>query len=600
MAGYNPSFAYQSKVVSSEAVDNTKQIVSSQADQSNTIGSINVAGVGGAFGPIVAGPASLIPYLPDIGDIVNTIGPVLTGGLATGRDILSNTEFQCSLVMLANQLACGGAPSCPSPKSILALKSGKDPKTGKPKFEADCGCPDDDAKNLIPDDNDISTYFLGLEDQLQSVVDNAGECLRKARNAKFMECLENGNFNELLNALRGNGYNPWDEYLDILLKEIDKVLSDPNRDAYEKAADVYDLLTRINTIIMMQGWDIDPGLPSEFTNAQNAISDLLNECAGAVSNDCVLNSMPDVATLRIILDNMSRKPEKQCKGKRLLNDACECVCPSGTVPCPDTNDCIKCEAVGETIKYIPGTLFNDPYCECQCPEGTEKTYIQDSPTEISVECLPICPPGMRRKTVEKIYGEGGVTWKERECKCRKNVGSWDNPKYALVPSSACDLSINDYGTWVLDGYKPDPNNNCECGCFEKGYVVHTGTISILGVEVNVSRCRYHCPFKTRYDWDSDSCVCEDLWGGPCPNGSYGSAENPCQCVCSGVNKVWNPVTRECLCSEQSVSSCVGGRYDAETCACSSGSYSFSSLTLSELSKIASNFGYSLKSNIDLL
>ena len=124
MSDYKPSFVFQSKLTSQNQTVNTETpIVTAQADSGNTMGSASF------------GQAIITGALGQWETFTKTITSVLTGGLATGKDVLNSPDFQCSLILLANELSCGGAPSCPNPKAILALKTGVDPKTGKPKTD---------------------------------------------------------------------------------------------------------------------------------------------------------------------------------------------------------------------------------------------------------------------------------------------------------------------------------------------------------------------------------------------------------------------------------------------------------------------------------
>ena len=516
MAEYNPSFPYQSKIVSSEVVNNDPQTVISQADQSNTMGSV-----------AKKQSRSLLGSLPSYGGVATLVDAVISGGLATYHDILTNPEFQCSLVNLANQFSCGNdLPSCPSPKDIIAIK-----QEGN-SWIADCGCPDttSDEQNNIPepDDNDILSVQLGAE-----------------------KCLQPLN-------LRGNDSAPWDEYSDIIEKEIEGILNNPELSPNEKYNQIRELLNMLTNAIMMNGWDVDYG--PGFEHYQDASFDFLSaflDCVININDDCALNQTPSATVLKLLLKGMSRKPEKTCKEDKELNDQCECVCPSGTTECGADGKCMECPE-GATLQTKSG--FFSSYCECSCPEGTVETFVGDpnifypppefggpTPEEYRARnyaCLPPCPEGMVRE-------KGGG-----ECKCRKNTGSWLFPKFELVPADgACNSSAN--GT-ILDGYKPNPKNNCECECVEPGYEVHIKDPVSPG-NAWVQRCRPRCPDSSLYDWDSDSCICPETT--PCPAGQSRSPNNGCNC--------------------------------------SSGSYSYTSLTIAELKKIASS-GYNLKSDVELL
>lgn len=529
MAEYKPSFSYQSKISSSEVVNNEPQTVISQADQSNTMGSV-----------AKKQSRSLLGSLPSYAGIATQVEAVISGGLATYHDILTNPEFQCSLVNLANQFSCGNdLPSCPSPKDIIAIK-----QEGN-SWVADCGCADTtaDEQNDIPEpnDNDILSVQLGAE-----------KCLQAARTQALKDCLPPLN-------LRGNDAAPWDEYSDIIEKEIEGILNNPELSPSEKLSQVANLLEMLRNAITMNGWDVDygPGF-DQFENDRMAFIDALNECVDDINNDCALNQTPSATVLKLLLKGMSRKPEKTCKEGKELNDQCECVCPSGTTECEADGKCMQCP--DGSLMYVATSFFGTSYCKCFCPSWTVETFIGDPdavyvPSEFggptpeeyratNYACLPPCPEGMVRE-------KGGG-----ECKCRKNTGSWLFPKFELVPASgACDSAPN--GT-ILDGYTPNPKNNCECECIERGYEVHINGPDSEGRYTQ--RCRERCSDETKYDWDSDSCICPETT--PCPAGQSRSPNNGCNC--------------------------------------SSGSYSYTSLTTAELKKIASSFGYNLKSNVELL
>ena len=541
MSDYSPSFRYGSKLTSNnDTVNVENQTVNSQADQSNTMGSVTKQM---SRQQVAVQPPKYFPPL-DYGNISTIIGGVLSSGLATYHDILTNPEFQCSLTSLAASLQCGGdLPECPSPKDILAVKqeAGAD---GKVSWSVECGCADTEAdtQQFTPDENDILSVSLGAED-----------CQRKARNEAFTDCITISP-----DVLKGDPDSPWNEYGELFSRAIKEIMNDENLSPDQKKESIRELINTINNVIFQNGWDDHPS----YSGYQNDMLDLFDDiagCANDVKNDCALNTIPSAATIKLVLMGMSRKPEKTCKGEKTLNDNCECVCPSGEFACPDTDDCLSCME-GAELESKTSFFLGTPYCECKCPEGTVETYIGDpsavqipeyagGPTEAEKKatlyaCLPPCPEGMARH-------KGGP------CSCRKNTGSWLFPKFELVPASgACDSAPN--GT-ILDGYKPDPKNNCECECNERGYEVHVNGPDSEGRYTQ--RCREICPFGiTEYDWDSDSCKCTIK--DPCPEGQSRSLES--------------------------------------SCTCSSGSYSYTNLTLSELAKIAKNFNYSLDTSVDLL
>jgi hypothetical protein len=344
-----------------------------------------------------------------------------------------------------------------------------------------------------------------------------------------------------------------------------EILNDENMEAAEKENAIAQLIIMIENAIFSNGWDAHDSY-IDYRYELLGLMDNIDSCVNQIEENCSLNTIPASGVINLVLMGMSRKPEKTCKGAKTLNDNCECVCPPGTQACPGTDDCINCMD-GAVLESKSTFFFGTPYCECKCPEGTVETYIGDpnavqipeyagGPTEEEKKanlyaCLPPCPEGMVRE-------KGGGP-----CGCRKNTGSWLFPKFEIVPASgACDSAPN--GT-ILDGYTPDPKNNCECECNKPGYEVHINGPDSEGIYTQ--RCRERCPEGTFYDWDSDSCLCIAglLYGlPPCPSGTS------------------------------------RGRDPSDCKRCSSGSYSYTNLTVSELAKIAKNFNYSLDTSVDLL
>lgn len=585
-------------------VDIVSQQVETQADQSNTIGSvaIDLNSIVVAVGPV---PAIYLLQLEAARKLLGNLGGVTT------KDIVTDPVFQDSIVKMANALACGDSiVDCPFPKDIMAIRQANSggEYLGTPTFEVECGCPDNDQPDILPKEP-IDFSKFDVED-----------IVRKAREDKFQEGLNP--VRETINSLNDcGGSHPWDSFIDGVKKSLLEATESGMPYPFIEN-DIQARLTLINTIAQLQGWKNDP----EWDNCVG--DDLLDISDGALqakldtNNDCMVNNIPSADLLDLVVKTLSPKPQKKCPEGKTLNESCDCVCPSGTIPCPD-GGCIKC-ASPEIVVYEPGLFGIGGGCECKCPPGTEKVFVGDpaavppgswSPQpeapypDPNYACLPPCAEGLVRKP-------GG------ECACRKNTGSWLFPSFEYKQVSACE-----------GGQEPDPKDNCECKC-PAGTDTHMKSLNGPNFDSGAPyeiRCREKCPEGTYYSWDDDDCKCITVDKPMCPEGTsrndpydcdscncpnsgdvqhshpiWGAQEVRCRPPCSGsASYDWE--SDSCGC-ELDLPPCPSGQTRSgpeEGCACSgsgisSGSYTYTDLTVSELAKIASSFGYSLDTNMDLL
>lgn len=403
-----------------------------------------------------------------------------------------------------------------------------------------CGCP----SNTDDDDYNFS------DSDIQSILDKAQDILREAREKAFEEALNNSNFHDVINTLGSPDTNV-QNIIDDVKNKVNETLKDRNYSMSRKAEETSWILEQTLTALIIADAPVNEGTEG----AINELKETIGNITTSINNDCALNaSVISPEIIKMVL-GFNNKPEKSCSNGRVLDNDCKCVCPSGTVPC-GYYECLTCPDGAYATYDIKWTITGlGPVCRCECPPGTVETFVGDpmavpiptwagGPTEeeyraSAYACLPPCPEGM-------VRSPGGGP-----CKCRKNVGGWLFPKYELVDPDNCnsDPGSNPFRT----GFTPNPKNNCECECLRTdGKKVYSN-----GQD---ERCRSICPDPLVYDWNSDSCVCP----------------NPSECP-AGQTK--SP---------------------ANNCLCSSGSYSYTNLTTSELAKIASNFGYSFNNNMELL
>lgn len=552
MSDYKPSFVFQSKISSESInVNNENLQVAQQADQSNTMGGVEVL-----LGPYIGfGPYIVNEIFQWNTQIISTIA----GGLISRKDLFDNPDFQCSIVLAAAELACGQIQACPAPKEIMAIKKVVDEKTKKTTIEVDCGCPDKTSKDIISEASIIEDFLFGEESgdsDLQSILDNAVKCLRKTRNEAFKTCVGSSLNGIYQDMTPNNGNVPWNGAVDLIRAYIDQIINDENIDPIQKASMITDQLNMLNQTLITNGWDIDnPEAAELFADASNRLQKLISDCGISVGTDCKYNTIPSKEHIKAVLQTMSRKPEKQCpkvtesntNGAHLfgktLDHVCECVCASG-IPCPDEDYCLDCSGMNGIFKYTPGNPllpFDNGKCECVCPEGQRRYKIDG---ELS-PCVPECSDGLVFVEVP-CNGESVIHTNEEGkcygCACRKNVGNILWPRYETI--------TNEYCASLWKNGIMDPNNNCECVC-------PSGWSKLANPDGNIDppyyKCLPPCPEGSRRQYDSEQCVCYDYIQGvgvvdePCPSGTTTNPENPCECICNDPYKKWSTVDKKCVC-----------------------------------------------------
>lgn len=469
----------------------------------------------------------------------------LRGGQFSSTTLSNEPSFQEDIILAAAKFICDGlVPTvpCPGYKTAVVKNDGS----------LGCGCPSNEEYDFS--DSDI-----------QDILDRAGDVLREAREKTFEDSLNSSDFHNQLDNL-GSPDPTVQGIIDDVKNKVEETLKDRNFSMSGKAEETSWLLEQMLTALIISDLPVNEGTEGAINN----LKEIIGETANTINNDCALNaSMITPEIIKLIL-SFNNKKERTCPGDRILvSDYCgECVCPSGHLICyvpgderpyESTDQCLICPS-GSIAKHVYDWTGMPTSCKCGCPEGTVETFVGDpmavriptwagGPTEeeyraSAYACLPPCPEGMVR---EKFGGP---------CKCPKNTGSWFFPKIELVDAGDCDTSLAGN---IRSGFTPNPKNKCECDClYSEGKRVYSNVNNdITGFE---ERCRSICPDPLEYDWDSDSCICPDPSG--CPAGQTKSPAN--------------------------------------NCLCSSGSYSYTNLTSSELAKIATDFGYSFNTNIDLL
>lgn len=221
----------------------------------------------------------------------------------------------------------------------------------------------------------------------------------------------------------------------------------------------------------------------------------------------------------------------------------------------------------------------------------------------------VCPPGK----VKRYYGPNNQFY---ECVCKINT----------VPCPDTDSCIECVAPAIAVWNPPTmfSPGGCECKCPE-------------GLELHGSECREPCPPGTYHAYGLNLCVCrkttgiwpfqkiEPVTGDDCPSGEYPDPNNNCECTCAGTiytdpnnssddrcgptcsgGKVYDWDASGCFCPSSGY--CAEGETLIETpegCSCSgsgtsSGSYSYSSLSLAEMSRIASHFGYKINHTVEFI
>lgn len=546
MSDYKPSFIFQSKLTNQTGTVDVETLqVNQQADQSNTMGSVSitlnpVTVVGVGTGLLVEGAEQIIS--------------VITGGLFTTKDLFDNPDFQCSIVSAAAEYACGQVQACPAPKEILAIKKVSDPKTKKTTFEVDCGCPDEEANDLLLDEdgNNLET--------ISGAIDN---CQRKNRNAALKTCL--GSLDDLFEEMVGTGYVPWNLAVELIKNEIDLVINDENIDPISKANRVLELINQLQNIILSNGWEIDyPEQALALASATEKLQGKITECSNSVANDCTLNITPSIDQIKTVLKTISPKPEKKCPkvtetnkdgvrtyGK-VLSDACDCVCPSG-IPCPNGDYCIDCSEMGGIAVFegdvgiIPIGIFPLPIglgvCKCVCPEGQRRYSLGNGKQS---PCVPECAKGLVFAELPCSGSGAPIAYTDNNgtcygCACRQNTGGpWPFSNYVVV--------TNEYCNSTLKNSIMDPEDACRCICPYGWNKKQNPNGS------DEYKCLPPCPEGSRRDYHTEECVCYSVSSTlgvvdePCPSDTTTNPDDPCGCICNDPKKTWDRERRRCSCS----------------------------------------------------
>ena len=289
------------------------------------------------------------------------------------------------------------------------------------------------------------------------------------------------------------------------------------------------------------------GLSPEETQSLREMFDLIkSEYESAISDletDPALN-IPrlDPIAVQKLLDKINFVGEKQCPGQLILNDACECVCPSGQILCPDTFDCYDCQ--NESGGYLKwnGNRFS---CECGCVDDNQiSIYVLNTHF-----CVDPCPEGLQWRElscddpmVQYSFTGTNNSNSTSETKCyacvcveRKLIGG------RLTPT-------------IRDPYDCPENQiktgtGCECDCMD-GFVKHISPSvdPILGYTDELDfRCRPECPQGRVYVWESDSCECGQLTSLHENRTIYIKSVSPGSECADQPSKIWQEDICACVC-----------------------------------------------------
>jgi hypothetical protein len=636
MAEYKPSFVFQSKIITDTTTNNSSVQPNKQTEPNNILGSANPGDVASVIGPR---DSTNFQYSSSN----------LPGSGLSGTSIYNDPNFNCELIMLANEFMCGNVPDsgCEPPRSRYVVQQGN-------SYSIECGCVDSskDGFNSASDsDLDALSNTFAIDD-----------CLNKARTAKLQELLTNNNFFsdvKLLSSFVGD-YPELTPLVEEVSKVVLEVFNETDSSTASKATQAISVLDNLYASLTAYA-------PEVAENIQGIINDInskLGEAVSFIDNDCVLNTFPSKEVLSLILNNsISNKPKLVCE-KGEPDDNCECsgVCPSGTTECAD-----KCyENCGENeILRVYSTITNDDgsvtqECECQCEDGYTRYNIPTNggprPSGLAqTPCVPECPEGFIFKEVSKtednnctweidgrcydcvckqqtldgimlVSEEGCPSGAERlgvtencECRCIPGQATVYNPELDSEEKFRCIdpcLSYQEYN-WA--------SGVCECARSDGSYCDNNPYI-LNSDEILLTKDKLWCPEKTTLNKENCQCECD---GSQCPDdgtgrtlsiNTTGSVCYPeCRCICpSGTN--WDPDIEECVCPSGAVPSvpgisgagdcsCPDGKvlrcspesantYDLD-CFCASGSFS-SSYTSNEIEKIAQQFGYNLSNNVEFL
>jgi hypothetical protein len=287
MAEYNPSFVFQSKILSSNVSNNDNPQSVSQADQQNTIGTVNDSRIDSVVSP----QYNLVSFDE------TTPSAIKKGGGLTREDTYGSKSFQCSVILEAAAFLCttGPLPDCESPKERAPSVNSPTDNVGGKNVSINCICVDNSQNDQSgPTDDDIDT-----------MVGNAADCLRQAREDALSRKLNQADIDARIDALGSP-----DSVVDSVLKDVGKalkeILQDSNLSMAEKAEQAAWLLERTKDAIALGEFPTNPG----FENDVDDITGSIGDAASSVDDDCALNSVPGPGAIRAVINNLSKKPAK--------------------------------------------------------------------------------------------------------------------------------------------------------------------------------------------------------------------------------------------------------------------------------------------------
>ena len=647
MAEYKPSFVFQSKINDKL---NTSTTASAQADGDNIIGSVNPSDVSS-----VISPNSKLTFQYTASN--------LAASQPTASTVYTDPAYIKSIINTASRFLCEEIPSsgCDDPKSLVTSPTSK---------TLVCACPSEESFDPPTDDN------------LNAIMNSVDSVMRTDRENSLKECFDVNSLADLSNSL-GSSDDFAKGVINTVTNRLDQILDDQTLSMDQKYTGAINLLDLFETVIFLNGLTVNEDTNSIVTQ----MKDIITGCTDEVKNDCVLNRAPSANSIIAVM-NFTNTKAKECSGDLVLNEECECVCPSGTEPC-GADTCIGCDA-GLIVQKTTDFLNDTVNCECVCPSGTVQynlpTNMGDRPDGVSkTSCIPECPKGYIFKEIEASISEFVnadkcdfiIDGRCYACVCPKRANMFGFGSTTLVEDSDC-----------VGGSSPDPDNECECKCddenktyidAEEAVIQGLGSAACYcGTELQLPDYRlrkaYCNKIKLGYDidgevdytplqtirapreWDHETCSCicpsgmasvgetcdclntlhiwsnyfsgcvcgaqaqmEAGWDpaeecGTAESGKVWDYEN-CECVCpSGTN--YDAAIEECVCPEGSTPTTPGKPTGGQDCACpegqiinqneegnyycASGSYTYTNLTMSELSRIASSFGYSFNNTMELL
>lgn len=548
MSTYKPSFIFQSQI---NEIPNISTSASAQASPDSVEGSTNPNDVSSIINP------------NDIDKFTYSVDN-LSGSSVTSRTIYSDPSVSCGIIDTVNRLLCDQSltPSgdCLPPKQMVISADGT----------IKCSCPGTEKYEF--DDSNID-----------SIMDSITNCRREAKNKAYNDCLESSNLSNIL-----NGIGSFDPIINSILQEvknkITETLNDRNYTIGQKGEEAAWILQQAITALSISDFPTN-----DLEGILNQIQEITANCASFVDNDCVLNTVPSASAIKVSLGLVNTK-EKVCSGDLILNDECECVCPSGSVVNLD-GSCLNCtDGQVPTIKPEKLPLGGYSY-ECACPSGTVQynlpTNMGPRPDGMQMTpCVPECPEGYTFKEIP--MGPGGpsdctyvIDDRCYDCVCRKGPSNyWQNP--ILVPEEAC-----------ADDARPDPDNQCKCKCNNEKHTYYYGDSELsegcyCGTELQLPTEKLRAAFCNHFQlplngdtssipdtnhgmqWDHETCECV------CPSGSQINAVGKCEC--NNSNHVW-AVFNGCICpaeyqmdgawnpSEYCNTEATGKTWDNDICQC---------------------------------